>query len=271
MIEPINWSSLARVWSCYENMGLSPLTLTPLLEVLESPILIVGGGGGLNVEFLQHRGFCVSAVDNSPEMIRYAKDVRGIPIDYWDGGELPYGDSEFKTVVIATGVINSFTLYQLKFDDLFRRIARVSAPGAFVYLGYFEFCSRLDFVHTKLGLNRSPSNNFVFGVHGSLAEVKSFFLDDLGFDRLLIDFVFDRYRDLMEAHFCLMQDVYKRLTMLSPEINAVEYMKEALAFDYFDMTTNDREFLLFNLSRLFSRVEEIEICVPDVKCIRMSV
>ena len=53
--EQINWSSMADVWSCFEEMGLSPDRIDEIYENIISPIMIVGGGAGLVPGYLMRK------------------------------------------------------------------------------------------------------------------------------------------------------------------------------------------------------------------------
>lgn len=98
------WDSLAEVWDLFECQGTTASDLIPLTDLIQPPILVVGAGQGLLVEFLQRRSLQVVGVDQSLEMIRMARLRRGITLIQARGEALPASDSSFQTIIIPTGV-----------------------------------------------------------------------------------------------------------------------------------------------------------------------
>jgi ubiquinone/menaquinone biosynthesis C-methylase UbiE len=85
---------------------ISAQALSPLIPLIESPVLVVGAGQGLLVEELRRKGFSTEGIDLSPQRVAYAEKRRGIKLLHANANDMPFQDGQFKTSIIATGVVD---------------------------------------------------------------------------------------------------------------------------------------------------------------------
>lgn len=101
------WDALSPYASFIESLiGVNATNLSPLIPIMESPVLVVGAGQGLLVEELLRQGFRTIGVDFSPQMVAYAENRRGIKLICANAENMPFHDGRFKTTIVATGVID---------------------------------------------------------------------------------------------------------------------------------------------------------------------
>lgn len=246
--QTINWSSMAPIWGCYEMMGICPTSLEELLAHLRSPVLIVGGGGGLNVQFLRERGFQVDAIDSNPDMVALASTSRGIDITLNEGDRLPAESGSYATVVVATGVLNKATLYHATTRALLAEVRRVLQPGGSAILGYFPATEELDYAFQVLKLADRPSSNALFAGCDSLDAVAARFASS-GMDPILLEHVFSTCGGFLEDHRRLMVSVEEALTRTGRPVTA--FMSSELAFDYADLQRLDVKYLVALTEHVF--------------------
>ncbi len=116
------WGSWAPYWSYFEDNFLDIESINKLSATIESPILIIGAGQGILVEQLQNKGFKVDGLELDPQMIKYAKDRRGIDLIQADAGKMPFADNSYRTSIIATGVIDFIDDTEIGAERLSRRL-----------------------------------------------------------------------------------------------------------------------------------------------------
>src|ERR1051326_4109949 len=100
------WDELATHHAAIENSYFDLGGVRAIMSEIESPVLLVGAGQGLIVGELIRRGYVCEGVDLSPQMIRYAKERRGLTLVHADARSMPFRDGSYKTVIYATGVID---------------------------------------------------------------------------------------------------------------------------------------------------------------------
>jgi SAM-dependent methyltransferase len=87
-------------------LGINLDNLSPIIPLIKSPILVVGAGQGLLVAELRKKGFNTEGIDLSPQMVAYAEKRRGIKLFLANANNMPFEKGQFKTTIIATGVID---------------------------------------------------------------------------------------------------------------------------------------------------------------------
>ncbi|HSZ56007.1 MAG TPA: methyltransferase domain-containing protein [Tepidisphaeraceae bacterium] len=100
------WDALAPHHSTIENSYLDVPSIKRLMNDLDEPVLVVGGGQGLIVAEIRKNGMRCDGVDLSLEMIRYARLRRGIVLMHADAIALPIAERTYGTVIYATGVVD---------------------------------------------------------------------------------------------------------------------------------------------------------------------
>lgn len=103
---PEFWDALAPYHALIEDNYFDVRSVRRLLDSLPDPVLIVGGGQGLIVAELRNRGIRCDGIDSSPEMIRYARERRGVNLIKADAKAMPFTPGTYKTIIYATGVID---------------------------------------------------------------------------------------------------------------------------------------------------------------------
>lgn len=101
------WNVLCSYEPYIEDIiGINAENLDPLLRFIQSPVLVIGAGQGLLVEGLHQRGFQAAGIDFSRQMIEYAEKRRSIKLIQASANEMPFRENQFKTTIVATGVID---------------------------------------------------------------------------------------------------------------------------------------------------------------------
>ncbi len=261
----IDWTTIAPVWSCYEEMGLSPVNLHLIEPHLASPVLIVGGGGGINLCHLRDRGYEVEAIDNNRQMIDYARTVRGAEIRCNSDATIPHDDATFASVIIATGVYNRVSLYEPFATTLMAEVARVAQPGARIVAGFFPASPDVDFVFRTLGLAQTPSGNRLFVGCDTLDAVRARFLAETAIPPATIAYVFDRFVSLLTDHMGLIRQVTQVLA--EREIDAEAFIAANLGFHYNDLEPHDEDYLTLQFVRHFCLLAKLDLPPGDVRAL----
>jgi SAM-dependent methyltransferase len=101
------WDAFSPYMDFLENVvGINSDNLSPIIPLIKSPVLVVGAGQGLLVGELRQKGFSVEGIDLSPQMVEYAEKRRGIKLFLGNANNMPFQDGQFKTSIVATGVID---------------------------------------------------------------------------------------------------------------------------------------------------------------------
>ena len=110
---------------------------------IREPVLVVGAGQGLIVEELCNNGVGCDGVDFSPEMIKYARSRRGLALTNADARVMPFGNSAYKTVVYATGVID-FTPGEEDIRTILKEGRRVLDPSGKMFVAFYRLSAALE-------------------------------------------------------------------------------------------------------------------------------
>ncbi|MCK4797060.1 MAG: class I SAM-dependent methyltransferase, partial [Spirochaetes bacterium] len=144
----VAWSPF---WEFVENRHLSIFVTEKLLNYISSPVLIIGAGQGLIVEYLRNKGFIVDGIDIEKEMIRMAKKRRSIDIILADAKKLPFKDKSYKTVIIASGIVD-----YLRDDKQIKQIIdeglRVTAKHGNLFISFYQITPVLEKIYKKIGV-----------------------------------------------------------------------------------------------------------------------
>ncbi len=247
-------------------MGISPLNLDYLLPHLISPVLIIGGGGGLNVEYLRSKGFEVDAIDTNAAMVEKALINRHIEIALCDIEQIPAPDGHYGSILVATGVVNKLTLYLPLIETLITQCQRLLRPQGKLILGFFHEDEQLNYAFEKLKLSASPSHNRFFAPSRSCEEVARRLIRDGGLPEQLVRHVFDVCAPFVESHRALMNDVH-RVAQDNACVDVDHLMAYGLAFDYNDLGNMDVDYLMRVLANRFLSAKKISLSTKEVGCI----
>jgi SAM-dependent methyltransferase len=101
------WDAFSPYMDFLENaLGINLDNLGPIIPLIKSPVLVVGAGQGLLVGELRKKGFNTEGIDLSPQMVAYAEKRRGIKLFLANANNMPFEKGQFKTTIVATGVID---------------------------------------------------------------------------------------------------------------------------------------------------------------------
>jgi ABC-2 type transport system ATP-binding protein len=152
------WKLWAPYWERLEDRHLSTLVADRLPDGTEGPALVVGAGQGLIVERLRQRGIVAFGMDMEPAMIAMAKKRRGIDLIQADASSLPFRNESFRTVIVATGVVD-----YLADEGLIGRIvdeaARVTCERGELILTFYKLPRRIERIQKALGV-LTPDGRF---------------------------------------------------------------------------------------------------------------
>jgi len=146
------WSKLwAPFWSFYEDQHLSTGVLDDLAPILAGPVLLVGSGQGLILERLRAMGLQARGIDFSRDMVRMGAGRRGVRSILADAGALPFARRSFRTVIIASGVVD-----YLDDEPAIRRIIgeglRVVAPLGHLIVTFYSLSEDVARAYRRLGV-----------------------------------------------------------------------------------------------------------------------
>lgn len=137
------WESWAPYWSYFEDNFLDIESINQLASTIESPILIIGAGQGILVEQLQNEGFKVDGLELDPQMIKYARDRRGIDLIQADAGKMPFADNSYRTSIIATGVID-FIDDKESIESIVNEALRVTDDAGNVFAAFYKYHPKVE-------------------------------------------------------------------------------------------------------------------------------
>ena len=136
------WTAWSAYWSYQEDFFLDLDAVNKLSPRIEDPVLIVGAGQGLLVEQLMKNGFKVDGIELDSEMIKYAKERRGLELIYADARKMPFADGRYKTSIIATGVID-FLNDEEQIKLIMDETRRVTGSGQ-VFVAFYKYHPRVE-------------------------------------------------------------------------------------------------------------------------------
>ncbi len=150
----------APYWSYIEDFYLDIESLKHLMELIQSPVLVVGAGQGLLVEELLKQNLQVTGIDLSRKMIQYAKDRRGLELIHADARKIPFNDQYFQTSIIATGVLDFMDDEEL-IQQIISEVRRVTDASGKVLIAFNRFHPRAEELMRYTGLI-SEDNQWCF-------------------------------------------------------------------------------------------------------------
>ena len=128
----------APYWSDREDTFLAKESVETLSSLLKSPLLLVGAGLGLIMEKLMEKGLQVDGIELSPQMVKYAKEVRGLELIHGDAREMPIKDNTYESSLIATGVID--VMDDLKgIEKIIQEVHRVTVDKGPIYAAFYQW------------------------------------------------------------------------------------------------------------------------------------
>ncbi len=145
------WHHWAPFWERLEDRHLGTLVTEAFVDSIESPVLVIGSGQGVVVDRLRQRGFQVTAVDREPEMAALAKRRRGIRTLLADGRKLPFGDNAFRTVIVATGVVD-YLFDEAVIREILSEARRVTRNNGDVIIAFYKLPPRTLKINRGLGV-----------------------------------------------------------------------------------------------------------------------
>lgn len=264
----INWSKMVCIWKCYENMGISPKKFSDFVESISSPVLIAGAGAGINSEYLIEKGYDVTSIDTCQAMIDLAMKDRGIEVIHSDGGETPFENTAFSTVILSTGIFNAYTLYNDNTDRLLMEAKRLLKDGGKVLIAFFRNDERLEYLFHQLGLDRTPSNNALFAGAETIEEVKTRFLEQTVILPSIIHHLFHEYPQLIADHHALIRCIERELTTKGME--AVPYIRDNIGFPYNDIKPDDLKYLHSRIGHFFEIEKQMTLSDNETELIIAS-
>ena len=145
------WNALAPVHYSIEDNYFDRSSLHRILPELREPVLVVGAGQGLIVaELLKSRIRC-DGVDFSSEMIRYARERRGLSLIQADAKAMPLKNGAYQTIIYATGVVD-FNGDETEIKLIMNEAARVVSPSGSIFVAFYRSSAAVEDLLTELGL-----------------------------------------------------------------------------------------------------------------------
>lgn len=254
--KPVDWSALASVWNCFEELGLSPKRIDEIVEYLTSPVMLVGGGAGLVPKYLISNAYETTAIDSCPEMVHLSRE-RGVYVQQMGFLENNYPSNSYSTLIFSTGTVDSNTVEDRTLDNLLSESKRLVKPQGRTIMAYFIENKDKEYIYDCLGLNQEPSNNKYFFEAEDLQSAKKLFSEKTAIDNSVITTIFSEYHGLIEEH----QAFVKRVGELAKEkgYEPSDFIARNFSFKTFDLPKEAEEKLLFNFSNYFSNVQQLTL------------
>jgi len=152
MTQPANfWDELAPYHAAIENNYFDLPSLHRILPELRDPVLVVGAGQGLIVAELLRMRFQCDGVDYSTEMIRYARQRRGLSLIQADAKAIPLKAGAYQTIIYATGVVD-FIGDEAEIKRIMDEAARIVSPTGSIFVAFYRASAAVENLLTELGL-----------------------------------------------------------------------------------------------------------------------
>lgn len=145
------WNALAPFHAAIENNYFDRPSLRHILPELRGPVLVVGAGQGLIVEELLKRGFQCDGVDYSAEMIRHARQRRGLSLIQADAKAMPLKAGAYQTIIYATGVVD-FIGDEAEIKRIMAEAARVVSRTGEIFVAFYRASAAVEELLAELGL-----------------------------------------------------------------------------------------------------------------------
>jgi ubiquinone/menaquinone biosynthesis C-methylase UbiE len=158
------WDAFSPYMDLLENaLGINLDNLGPVIPLIKSRVLVVGAGQGLLVEELRKRGFTTEGIDLSPQMVAFAEKRRGIKLFLANANNMPFEKGQFKTSIIATGVID-FLNETRQIEAILNEVRRVTDAQGEVLVAFFGITPQTEELAKYIGvLSDTRANVKVFG------------------------------------------------------------------------------------------------------------
>lgn len=156
---PEFWDALAPYHALIEDNYFDLRSVRLLMDSLQEPVLIVGGGQGLIVAELRNRGVRCDGIDSSPEMIRYASLRRGVNLIKADAKAMPFTPGTYKAIIYATGVID-FIADEQTIGAILNEGRRIANGSGRIFVAFYRLNKAQEQFMKRVGLlaNHQVSN-----------------------------------------------------------------------------------------------------------------
>jgi ABC-2 type transport system ATP-binding protein len=160
------WSTWAPYWEALEGRHLSPLVADDLMPHVKGPCLVVGSGQGLVVEHLRGRGIATVGLDLERAMLVRGKARRGVEGILADAGHLPFADSRFRTVMVASGVVD-YLDDEVVAASILSECRRVLASDGALFVAFYKLPDEIRRIDERLGVLRGGEYRLarLFDIH----------------------------------------------------------------------------------------------------------
>jgi ABC-2 type transport system ATP-binding protein len=145
------WESWAPYWAPLEDRHFGSEALERVSRFVAGPALVVGAGHGVLVESLRRHGLEVEGLDASDTMIAAARQRRGLELVRGDARELPFEDGRFRTVIVASGVVD-YQTDQAAVTRILGEALRVLKPWGNLLCGFHRFPPKLERIYRRIGV-----------------------------------------------------------------------------------------------------------------------
>ncbi len=145
------WSTWAPYWGALEDRHFCPAAIDGLTGSIQAPVLVIGSGQGLVVEHLRALDLETVGVDLSREMTALARRRRRHHPLRAEGGALPFGDRLFKTVFIASGVVDYIT-DRSAIRQIVGEARRVLSLFGQLFIAFYRLEPAIHQIYQKIGL-----------------------------------------------------------------------------------------------------------------------
>ncbi len=145
------WSTWAPIWEHFEEQYFDTDITDNIISEISNPVLIIGAGQGLIVKHLRDKGFLVDGIDLEKEMIDIAKKRHSIDIIHADAKNLPFKDRCYKTVIIASGVIDYINDKKL-IKKIINEALRVTTANGNIFIAFYQLNKVLEKIYKKIGV-----------------------------------------------------------------------------------------------------------------------
>jgi len=184
-------------------MGINLDNLGGLIPLIKNPVLVVGAGQGLLVEELRQKGFSTEGVDLSPHMVAYAEKRRGIKLFQANANNMPFQDGQFKTSIIATGVVD-FLDHADQIGAIIREVKRVTDDRGEIFVASIGLTPQNEEMAKYIGIMSDDNRvslkmvfQIVWGPNGILKEALALIRKDP--NKSLISFAVRAIRSFMSV------------------------------------------------------------------------
>jgi ABC-2 type transport system ATP-binding protein len=151
------WHTWAPYWEEIEDRHLGVFLTEKLLDDMAGPVLVVGAGQGLIVEYLKKKGLVVDGIDLEKEMIVQARNRRSIALIQADAAALPLESGTYQTVIIATGVVD-YIYETAVIGTILREAFRVLRPHGALFVSFYQLRPKTEKIYRKIGVVTSDNS-----------------------------------------------------------------------------------------------------------------